>query len=214
MRFYSVLPRKNFNTAIKRLLLWAVMVTLAPVAAHSAAEGAVEPDQHETLIVYLSRTQNTQAVAKIIQTATGGDLVALELQTPYPEDYEAIVAQVARENETGYLPPLKTTIKNLQNYQRVFVGFPTWGMQMPPPVKSFLHHNNLQNKTVIPFNTNAGFGVGSGFDDVKKYCQDCDVRQGFSTKGGYEKRGITLAIKAERKQEVQKEVLRWLENLE
>jgi hypothetical protein len=64
--------------------------------------------------------------------------VALELENPYPEDYDAILKQVAEENETGFLPPLKTRI-SIENYAMVFVGFPTWGMQLPPPIISFLH---------------------------------------------------------------------------
>lgn len=60
------------------------------------------------LIVYLSRTKNTKAVAEIIQQNVGGNLVELELQNPYSEDYKTIVAQVQKENETGFLPPLKT----------------------------------------------------------------------------------------------------------
>lgn len=59
----------------------------------------------KALIVYLSRTNNTKAIAHMIQQQVGGKLVALELANPYPENYQAIVAQVARENETGYLPP-------------------------------------------------------------------------------------------------------------
>ena len=69
---------------------------------------AAMPAQGKDLIVYLSRSHNTEAVAKIIQSETGGDLVAIELQTPYPADYRATVEQVQRENERGYLPPLKT----------------------------------------------------------------------------------------------------------
>ena len=84
-----------------------------------------------------------------------GTMVALELETPYPADYNATVQQVARENETGYLPPLKTKIDGIEQYDAVFLGFPTWGMQLPPPVKSFLRQYSLKGKTVIPFNTRA-----------------------------------------------------------
>src|SRR4030095_4620279 len=124
----------------------------------------------KVLIVYLSRINNTKTIAEIIHKNVGGILVALELEKPYPENYRATVEQVARENETGYLPPLKTKIDSIQNYDVVFVGFPTWGMQMPPPMKSFLHEYDLSGKTVIPFNTNAGYGVGSGFQTVKELC--------------------------------------------
>src|SRR3546814_13889047 len=72
----------------------------------------------------LSRTNNTKAVAEIIHEKVGGDLVALELITPYPEDYQTTVDQVADENATGYLPPLKTTIDTIEKYDVVFIWFP------------------------------------------------------------------------------------------
>jgi flavodoxin len=102
------------------------------------AESAFKSGSKKILIVYLSRTNNTKAIAEIIQENVGGTLVALELQNPYPENYKATVDQVVKENETGFLPTLKTKIDSIQNYDIVFMGFPTWGMQLPPPMKSFL----------------------------------------------------------------------------
>jgi hypothetical protein len=66
------------------------------------------PDDDKVVIVYLSRTNNTRAIAEMIHGYVGGKLVALEPETPYPQDYKATVDQVARENESGYLPQLKT----------------------------------------------------------------------------------------------------------
>ena len=117
--------------------------------------------------MYLSRTSNTKAVAELIHQKVGGTVVALELETPYPADYDATVQQVARENETGDLPRLKTKIDRIEQYEFVFLGFPTWGMQLPPPMKSFLRQHSLRGKTVIPFNTNAGYGEGSSFQTVR-----------------------------------------------
>ena len=94
-------------------------------------------DSSKILIVYLSRTNNTKTIAEIIHKNVGGTLVALELEKLYPENYRATVEQVVKENETGYLPPLKTKIDSIQNYDVVFVGFPTWGMKLPPPMKKF-----------------------------------------------------------------------------
>ena len=98
----------------------------------------LSPNNKKILIVYLSRTSNTKAVAEFIRDEVGGDLVPIELEKPYPADYRTTVDQVAKENETGFLPPLKTRIDRIEQYDIVFVGFPTWGMQMPPPMKSFL----------------------------------------------------------------------------
>ena len=139
------------------------------------------PAPQNTLIVYLSRTNNTKVLAEIIQQQIGGRLIALELQTPYPQDYHAMVQQVVRENATDYLPPLKTKLDHMEQYDFVFLGFPTWAMQLPPPVKSFLLEYNLKGKTVLPFNTNAGYGPGSSFQAIKELCPQSTVLQGFAT---------------------------------
>ena len=143
----------------------------------------------KVLIVYLSRTNNTKTIAEIIHKNAGGTLVALELEKPYPENYRATVEQVVKENETGYLPPLKTKIDSIQNYDVVFVGFPTWGMKLPPPMKSFLHQYDLSGKTVIPFNTNDGYGIGSSFETVKELCPNSKMLDGFTIRGGVESDG-------------------------
>jgi len=169
--------------------------------------------KNKVLIVYLSRTNNTKAVAEMIHHQMGGVIVALELETPYPENYRATVDQVVRENETGYLPPLKTKIDSMQNYDIVFVGFPTWDMKMPPPMKSFLHQYNLRGKTVIPFNTNAGYGVGTGFQTVKELCPNSKILEGFSTTGGIERDGKLLVIKDEKATEAASEVKKWLQKI-
>lgn len=165
----------------------------------------------KVLIVYLSRTKNTEVVAEIIHKNVGGDLVALELKTPYPENYQATVQQVVDENATGFLPPLKTTIDSMAKYDVVFIGFPTWDMKMPPPVKSFLKQYDLSSKTVVPFNTNAGYGVGSGFETVKQLCPNSKVSDGYSTKGGIERDGILFVMEGNKKKQVEDEVKKWLE---
>ena len=170
-------------------------------------------DPDKILIVYLSRTNNTKAIAEIIQRNVGGTLVALQLETPYPENYQATVQQVVKENETGYLPPLKTKIDSIEKYDAIFLGFPTWDMKMPPPMKSFLHQHKLSGKTVIPFNTNAGYGVGSGFDMVKELCPNSKVVEGFEITGGIERDGKYLVIKDEKRKEAETKVKNWLKRL-
>jgi flavodoxin len=165
------------------------------------------------LIVYLSRTNNTKAVAEMIQASVGGRLVALELKNPYPENYKAIVEQVVRENEAGFLPPLKTQIDNIQQYDIVFVGFPTWGMQLPPPMKSFLAQYDLAGKTVVPFNTHAGYGAGNAFSTVQKLCPGSRVLEGYSTKGGIERDGVLFVMEGEKRRQTRAEIDRWLKSL-
>lgn len=167
----------------------------------------------KVLIVYLSRTNNTKALAEIIHRNVGGTLVALELEKPYPQNYRQMVDQVANENATGFLPPLKTKIANIQNYEVVFIGFPTWGMQLPPPMKSFLKEYNLSGKTVVPFNTNAGYGTGSSFETVKSLALNSKILAGFTTKGGVERDEIYFVMEGEKAQEAENEVKVWLQKI-
>lgn len=167
----------------------------------------------KVLIVYLSRTNNTKAIAEIIQQNVGGSLVALELEKPYPENYQATVQQVADENASGYLPPLKTKIDSIQKYDVVFVGFPTWGMQLPPPMKSFLKQYDLSGKTIVPFNTNGGYGIGTSFQTVKELCPTSNVLEGFTIRGGSERDGQYLVLKDEKRKEAEKGVKQWLQKL-
>ena len=192
------------------LLLITGYCTLLPKDADQTTVDDL--DSGKTLILYLSRTNNTKAIAQMIHQEIGGDLVALKLVNPYPEEYDAIVKQVQHENDTGFLPPLKTKI-DLSKYDTVFLGFPTWGMQLPPPLKSFLKHNSLGGKTVIPFNSHAGYGAGSSFETVKELCPNSTILEGFSTKGGIERDGILFVMKGEKALEVEELVREWLKKI-
>jgi flavodoxin len=205
---------------MKRPAILALII-LTTICLLSSCSGAQQlssndrplPTEQKILIVYLSRTNNTKAIAEIIHQKVGGRMVALELETPYPADYNATVQQVVRENETGYLPPLKTKIDRIEQYDFVFLGFPTWGMRLPPPVKSFLRQYSLKGKTVIPFNTNGGYGAGSSFQTVTELCPQSTVLQGFTTRGGSERDRQYLVITGARAEEAQKEVERWLRKI-
>ncbi|MGH2623861.1 MAG: flavodoxin, partial [Sphingobacterium sp.] len=65
-----------------------------------------------------------------------------------------------------------------------------------------------------PFNTNAGYGIGSSFDTVKQLCPEAKVLDGFSTKGGKEKEGILFVLNGNRQNKVKLEVHNWLKEIE
>jgi len=189
------------------------VLMLAVLCCISACSSAQSTSAKKILIVYLSRTNNTKAIANLIHDEVGGKLVSLELEKPYPENYQSIVQQVAKENETGYLPPLKTKIDSIDQYDVVFVGFPTWGMKLPPPVKSFLKQYDLTGKTIVPFNTNAGYGIGSTFETVKELCPKSNVLDGFTTKGGIERDGVYFVMQGEREKQAREEIKAWLQKI-
>ncbi|MDF2636549.1 MAG: putative flavodoxin [Pelosinus sp.] len=216
--------QKRIITAIVIVILVAV-TTLLAVYITNKEKGSAIPNNssanmqtppktaRNTLVAYLTRTGNTEAVAKMIHDEVGGGLVKLELETPYPDNYQKQVAQVEQEDESGYLPPLKTSIDKIDSYDTIFVGFPTWNMQLPPPIRSFLNKYNLSGKTVIPFNTNGGYGVGSGFEEFKKLCADSIVPEGFSVEGGRERDGILFVMNGDKEIKVRSQVHAWLEHI-
>ncbi len=193
---------------MKKLVL--LLIVSFSIQTNCAQQPAISSDK--ILIVYLSRTNNTKALAEIINQEIAGDLISLELKNPYPEDYDAIVKQVAEENESGFLPPLKTNFA-MDNYDTIFLGFPTWGMQLPPPMKSFLNNHDLTEKTVIPFNTHAGYGLGNSLKTIRKLSPNSNILEVFSVKGGIERDGVFLLIKGDRAIEVKSEVKKWLEKI-
>lgn len=107
----------------------------------------------------------------------------------------------------------KQKIDSIEKYDVVFIGFPTWGMKLPPPVKSFFNQYNLKGKTIIPFNTNAGYGIGSSFETVKKLCPNSKILEGFSIEGGKERDGILFVMKNEKERQVRDEVEKWLRKI-
>lgn len=83
-------------------------------------------------------------------------------------------------------------------------------MKLPPPMKSFVHQYDLSGKAVIPFSTNAGYGVRSSFQTVKELCPNSNVLEGLGLKGGIERDGVYLGIKDEKRKEAETKVKDWL----
>jgi hypothetical protein len=76
-----------------------------------------------------------------------------------------------------------------------------------------LKQYDLSGKTIVPFNTNAGYGIGSSFQTVKQLCPKSTVLDGFSTKGGVERDGILFVMEGEKEKQVQTEVKAWLKKI-
>lgn len=196
--------KKHLSLSTSLLSLTSTLLSAQDTGGNSSTV------EDKALIVYLSRTNNTQVIAEIIQENIGGRLEELTLETPYPQDYDAIVEQVDQQNENGTLPALSTEINNMNDYNTLFLGFPTWDMDLPPPMKSFLNEYDLSGKTVVPFNTNGGYGTGSSFQTLEALCNGCNILEGFEIKGGLERDGILLAIEGQKKDEAEAEVIDWL----
>jgi flavodoxin len=143
------------------------------------------------LVAYFSRTGNTRVIAGQIRRARGSDVFEIEPADPYPEDYEATVRQATRERDTGYEPPLKATVPNLGSYDLVFLGFPIWRMTAPPVIRSFLSRHDLSGKTLVPFVTHGGYGLGQSLSVIARHAPRARLLRAHSQRADQERETLT-----------------------
>ena len=132
------------------------------------------------LIAYFSYSGNTKVIANKIHEDVGGDIFEIKTVDPYPTDYNAVVDQAKKERDENYRPKLATKVDNIDSYDVIFVGYPDWWVTMPMPVFSFLEQYNLSGKTIVPFCTHEGSGLGRSVDDIKKTCPQSTILDGLA----------------------------------
>lgn len=138
----------------------------------------------KVLIAYFSHSGNTKAIANHIKNLTGGDLFEIEVAKPYPTEYRACTEVAKKEKETNARPELKTKVKNMEEYDLLFIGYPNWWGTMPMPILTFLESYKLDGKIVIPFCTHGGGGEQNCFKDFVKNTNKAVNKKGFLTSGG------------------------------
>lgn len=176
------LTRRTLLKATAAGLFAGIAAPLLPLASPAyAASGA---GASKPLIIYYSLSGNTGAVARQIQELTGGDILELQTVNPYPNEYRATTEQAKQELESGYKPPLKTTIDNLEAYDVVFVGSPCWWGTVATPVITFLSEYDFSGKTIVPFMTHEGSGLGRTVAHIKSLCPGAKVTEGLAVRGG------------------------------
>ena len=134
-----------------------------------------DSSSRKVLTIYYSYSGNTRKIANEIQRVVGGDIVEIQPLDPYPDNYNAVVEQAKRELRSGFKPKLKTIAENLAPYDKVFVGSPNWWHTIAPPVISFLSQSDLTGKTIIPFVTHGGGGLGRSAADIAALCPNSTV---------------------------------------
>ena len=140
------------------------------------------------LIVYYSWSNgNTERIAQMLQKETGADIVRIDTVTPYEGSYDDVVNQGQDEVKRGYEPEIKPLGANAADYDVIAVGTPTWWYTMAPAVRTYLHSENFDGKTVVPFMTNGGW-PGHVIKDIKAACKGaktaCEMQVRFDSEGG------------------------------
>lgn len=136
--------------------------------------------QQKTLIVYFSESGNTRNMANVIQELTGADLVEIQMQTPYSDNYSTLLDEAEQDLLANARPPLRTRIENMDEYDTVLVGYPNWYAILPMPVFTFLESYNFGGKRIIPFCSHGNGMLGETVANICKACRGADVREALS----------------------------------
>lgn len=169
------------------LLTAAAGMTLGSTMSVSAlAQGSAGPDK-PILVAYFSRSGNTRVVAGLIQRAYAADLFEIVPATPYPDDYLATVEQARQERDNGIEPALKAMVPGLERYATIFLGLPIWGETAPPVIRSFLSKHDLRGKTLVPFITHGGYGLGNSQRVIASHAPGARLQPAYSMQADQER---------------------------
>lgn len=129
---------------------------------------------NKTLIVYYSYTGNTKKIANIIKDKLNCDIVELIPKEPYSKDYQTVVDEEQRMEGQNHIRKYEDINVNLDDYDTIIIGTPVWWYRETPVIRTFLKENDLTDKRIIPFATNAGW-LGKTFIEIKKICPKSTV---------------------------------------
>ena len=127
---------------------------------------------------------NTKVIAEMIEKLAAGDMFHIESVKAYPEDYTETTNLAKLELRKNARPEIKGHVENMDAYDVIFLGYPNWWGTMPMPVFTFLENFDFSGKTIVPFCTHEGSGLGRSEQDIKKLCPTASVLKGIAIRGG------------------------------
>ncbi len=151
---------------------------LVMTQAVSLAASSMHTGEASSLVVYFSRTGNTEAAARQIQELAGADIIEIEAADPYPSSYSDTLSRAEQELDQDARPAVTTTIEDMGQYDVVYVGYPIWFGYAPRPVLTFLEAYDWSGKTVVPFCTSGGSGISASLGEIRESCSGADVEEG------------------------------------
>jgi len=166
------------------------VLAFASTAACAQNGGTDRMTGSRTLVASLTRSGNTRVIAETLHRKLNTDLFEIRPARPYPEDHEQHVAQATRERDSGFEPPLAAKVENIAGYDEIFLGFPIWGETAPAPIRSFLKTHDLTGKTLRPFITHGGYGVGNSPSVLANHATGARIMEPFVMEADQERRTL------------------------
>lgn len=136
----------------------------------------------KTLVAYFSASGQTAKLAKILAGVTGGDLFEIAPETAYTAadldwmDKKSRSTIEMKDPESR--PAIAGKVADMAQYDTVFVGFPIWWYQAPRIIETFLESYDFSGKTVIPFATSGGSGMGKTNEKLAPSCTGAKLLHG------------------------------------
>jgi len=134
------------------------------------------------LVAYFSAGGVTAKLAQRLASAIGADLYEIRPETPYTKadlDWTDKASRSSIEmNDKAFRPPITGRVEDMERYDTIYVGFPIWWYVAPTIVNTFLESYDLTGKTVIPFATSGGSGMGDTNAGLKASCPGAALKEG------------------------------------
>ena len=151
----------------------------AMIAYYSRADENYVNGQIKTLTV-----GNTEVAAGMIHELTGADLFKIDPIQAYARDYNTCIAEAQADQRRNARPELKQYPDSLDGYDTIYLGYPNYWGTMPMAVFTFLERFDFSGKTIFPFCTHEGSGMGGSERDIKRLCPGAKVEKGLAIHGG------------------------------
>lgn len=123
------------------------------------------PAANTVLVVYFSATGTTKAVAEQIASVTGADTYEILAAQTYTEDdlnwNDQNSLTTLEQNDKSVRPAIGSETISLDGYSTIYIGYPIWWGEEPRIMDTFVESYDFSGKTVIPFCTSGGSGIGS-----------------------------------------------------
>lgn len=134
------------------------------------------------LVAYFSASGVTKNTAEHLAKVTGADLFEIKPAVPYTHadlDWTNKKSRSSVEmNDPASRPEIKEQLSNMEDYDTVFIGFPIWWYVAPTIINTFVESYDFSGKTIIPFATSGGSGMGKTVEILKSLCPDANWQKG------------------------------------
>ncbi|MHC1722339.1 MAG: flavodoxin [Aminipila sp.] len=126
---------------------------------------------------------NTEVAAKMIQELTRADIFYIEPVVEYDLDYNVCIEEAQRDKKSNARPEFKNPLKDITEYETIYLGYPNYWGTMPMHVWTFLEKYDFTGKTIKPLCTHEGSGMGSSETDIQKLCPNAKIEKGIAIHG-------------------------------